>query len=146
LEQLRERFGQLGELGSRFLEGLLKKQRCGKHQAGRVLALVSAYHRQDVLAALERAVRYHAYSHSSLERILQLQATPKPSWQLVSPEQQDTLRKLTGSDSLEARSSADYQYLLFEEHDSHDASQDQQAATPAADPPASGDAEHSADE
>ena len=146
LEQLRQRFGQLGELGSRFLEGLLKKQRYGKHQAGRVLALIGAYHRQDVMAALERAVRYHAYSLSSLERILQLQATPKPSWQLVSGQQQETLRKLIGSDSIEARPSADYQYLLFEEHDCDDANQEQRADTPRADPAAPSDTERSADE
>lgn len=142
LEQLRQRFSELGEVASRFLEGLLKKQRYGKHQAARVLALVSAYHRPDVVAALERAVRYHAYSFSSLQRILELQATPKPSWQLISQEQQETLRKLTGSDSIEARPSADYQYLLFEENDSDDTSQeDQRSDTPPANPPASGNPE-----
>ena len=111
-----------------------------------VLALVSAYHRQDVVAALERAVRYHAYSLSSIQRILESQATPKPSWQLISQQQQETLRKLTGSDSIEARPSADYQYLLFEEHDSNDATEDQRSDTPPADAPASGDAEHPAEE
>ena len=143
LEQLRQRFSELGEVASRFLEGLLKKQRYGKQQAARVLALVSAYHRVDVVAALERAVRYHAYSFSSLQRILEMQATPKPSWQLISQEQQETLRKLTGSDSIEARPSADYQYLLFEENDSDDTTQeDQRSDTPSAGPPASGDPEH----
>ena len=75
---MRARFGELGEIGLRFLEGLLKKQRYGKQQAQRALMLTSGYHRGDVLAALERAVRYHAYSVSSLERILNAQATPKP--------------------------------------------------------------------
>ncbi len=104
LEELRQRFGELGEVASRFLEGLLKKQRCGKHQAQRVLALVHGYHRHDVVQAMERAIRYHAYSLSSLERILNMQATPKASWQIMSEEQQDTLRRLTlESDSIEAR-------------------------------------------
>jgi hypothetical protein len=143
LEQLRQRFSELGEVASRFLEGLLKKQRYGKHQAARVLALVRAYHRPDMVAALERAVRYHAYSCSSLQRILEMQATPKPSWQLICHQQQETLRKLTGSDSIEARPSADYQYLLFEENDSDDASQeDQRSDPPSANPPASEDPEH----
>ena len=39
-------------MAGRFLEGLLKKQRCGKHQAQRVLLLLQAYYRDDVLAAL----------------------------------------------------------------------------------------------
>lgn len=45
---LRKRFAALGETASRFLEWLLKKQRCGKHQAQRVLLLLQAYHRDDV--------------------------------------------------------------------------------------------------
>ena len=148
LEQLRERFAELGTIASRFLEGLLEKQRCGKHQALRVLALVQAYHRQDVLAAMERGVRYHAYSLSSLERILGVQATPKASWQLISERQQETLRKLSEADSIEARPSEQYQYLLFQEPAPDDASQaeqqqeQQQQPDAPRDPPAPGNAEH----
>lgn len=142
LEQLRERFAELGTIASRFLEGLLEKQRCGKHQALRVLALVQAYHPQDVLAAMERAVRYHAYSLSSLERILGVQATPKASWQLISEQQQETLRKLSEADSIAARPSEQYQYLLFQEPQPDDAPQAEQQPpdAPRADPPAPGDA------
>ena len=118
LALLRQQFAELGEVGSRFLEGLLRKQRYGKQQARRILALLSVYHRADVVTALERAVRYHAYALSSLERILNHQATPKASWQSLSGHQQETLRGLTETDSIDARSSAEYQYLLFPEHDS----------------------------
>ena len=147
LEELRQRFGGLGEVASRFLEGLLKKQRCGKHQAQRVLALIQGYHRHDVVQAMERAIRYHAYSLSSLERILNMQATPKASWQIISEGQQDTLRRLTSeSDSIEARSSAQYQYLLFEENDSDGtATKNQQSDTSQPTVPAPGDAKHPSD-
>jgi transposase len=118
---LQQRFSEFGEMGSRFLAGLLKKQRCGRRQAQRVLGLLNAYYRVDVQAALERAIRYHAYSLSSLERILNMQATPKASWQIISDTQQDTLEKLTESDSVDARPSADYQYLMFGENESDDA-------------------------
>jgi hypothetical protein len=120
LELLRQRYAELGEVAGRFLEGLLKKQRCGKHQAQRVLLLLQAYHRDDVLAAMQRAVVYHAYSLSSLERILAMQATPKPSWQATSQQQQETLHQLSGTESIEPRSTAEYQYLLFEENDIDD--------------------------
>ena len=146
LELLRQQFSELGEVASRFLEGLLKKQRCGKHQAQRVLALVNAYHRTDVLAAMERAIRYHAYALSSLERILNMQATPKASWQVISEQQQETLRKLAESDSIDARLSAEYQYLLFQENDSDDAEENQRPDTPPADPPAPGDAQHTSED
>ena len=142
LAVLRERFAALGETACRFLEGLLKKQRCGKRQAQRVLLLLRTYHRDDVLAAMHRAVRYHAYALSSLERILAMQATPKASWQSLSSHQQEMLRKLTETDSLQPRSSSEYQHLLFEETDSDD----QPRNPPPADPPASGDTQDPADE
>lgn len=69
-EWLRERFAQWGETGSRFLEGLLAKQRYARSPAEAVLALERYSRRQDLLAALERAVRDHAYSFKALERIL----------------------------------------------------------------------------
>jgi hypothetical protein len=124
-----------------FFEGLLKKQRCGKHQAKRVLALLRAYERQDVVAAMARAVRYHAYSFTSLERILNLQATPKASWQSLSERQQETLRGLTEAGSIDARSSAEYQYLLFEENDSDDPKQKERSDTPPTGAPAPGGTE-----
>ena len=57
LEELAQRFAELGEIGSRFLEGLLASSRYGKNQAERVLALGADYPRHDVVSALERAVR-----------------------------------------------------------------------------------------
>jgi hypothetical protein len=143
---LRQRFAELGEVAGRFLEGLLKKQRCGKRQAQRVLLLLPAYHRDDIIAAMDRAVRYHAYSLSSLERILGMQATPKASWQSVSEHQQESLQELSEAESIEPRSSAEYQYLLFEENHSDDPPQEQQLDAPPADSQPSGDAEDSTDQ
>ena len=145
LELFRQRFAELGEVASRFLEGLLKKQRCGKHQAQRVLLLLQAYHREDVLAAMERAVVYHAYSLASLERILGMQATPKPSWQSTSQQQQETLQELSGTESIQPRSTAEYQYLLFEENDS-DAPPPKQLDPPPTDSPTPSDTEDSVDQ
>ena len=118
VEQLRKQFTRLGEVAKEFLEGLLKRQRYGLKQAQRVLALLRLYERADVLAAMERAVRHHAYSFSSLERILSLGATPKSLW--LSESQQEWIANLTEDDSIEPRSSADYQHLLFEETDSNE--------------------------
>lgn len=144
VEELRKRFRELGDIALCFLEGLLQKQRYSKRQAQRVLALASAYHRQDVLAAMERAVRYHAYSLSSLERILNT-ATPKASWQILSENQQELMRKLTDSSSIAPRASAEYQYLLFDEKTDPDGTEaDTRPDTPDANPPTSDDTEHPA--
>ena len=125
-EQLRQRFAELGEVATRFLEGLLKKQRYGKRQAQRVLGLLSAYQRADVLAAMERAVKYHAYSLSSLERILSAQATPKPSWQSLSESDQETLKRLAEDKPIQPRPSEAYQHLLFDENTDDDQKEDHQ--------------------
>ena len=74
---LRERFTELGPSARRFLDGLLRDQRYGKSQARRVLALLGTYTRKDLLAALDRAVRFGAYSAQAVERILAAQAGPK---------------------------------------------------------------------
>ena len=74
--QLAERFPELSELGCQFLEGLLRVQRYGKDRAQRVLALLGTYAQTDVIAALERAVRYSAYSHAAVARIPLVQAQP----------------------------------------------------------------------
>ena len=57
---LRQRFGELGPIAVQFLDGLLAKQTQGKLQAQQLLALVAHYQRDDVLKALERAVRFGA--------------------------------------------------------------------------------------
>lgn len=107
-------------MASRFLEGLLSRQRYSKHQALRVLGLLRTWRRDDVLAAMERAVRYHAYSLSSLERILAVQARPRAPWEMLPEEQQQLLRDLAQGDPLTPRSSREYQGLLFGEEAADD--------------------------
>jgi hypothetical protein len=144
LEQVRSQFARLGDVATTFLEGLLKGQRYGMKQAQRVLALLRAYERADVLAAMERAVRHHAYSFSSLERILSIQAKPKPLW--LSENQLEWISALEEQDAIEPRSSAEYQHLLFEENDSDERSEKERPdiAGPHSEPP--GDAEDSTDD
>lgn len=115
LDLLQERFAELGELGTRFLEGLLGRQRCGKHQAQRVLVLLRSYSREDQMAALERAVRFHAYSYSSLERILGVLGTPRPPWQASTEEHDQFFAELDDGAPIGPRDSSEYQHLLFDE-------------------------------
>jgi len=117
VEQLQQRFKELGDIAVRFLEGLLRRQRYGKHQATRVLSLLRMWNREDLLAAMDRAVRYHAYSLSSLERILAIQATPKSLWQTVDEDQQKWLEDLPQTETTEPNDSSEYQRLLFDDQD-----------------------------
>ena len=79
-EQLAQRFAEFGTAGTRFLEGLLAGNRFGKNQAERVLTLAAAYPRSDVVAALERAVRYGAFSLVASDGSLPCGAGPRRRW------------------------------------------------------------------
>ena len=117
--QLEERFAELGEPGRRFLEGLFQVQRYGKDQAQRVLALLGTYARADLIAALERAVRYGAYSHAAVERILSAQARPKTILEALAEEERRQLPPWLGEDLVSPRPTSGYQYLC--ESEPHDA-------------------------
>jgi transposase len=108
--ELEGRYAELGEPGRRFLEGLLRAQRYGKDQARRVLALLGTYTRTDLIAALERAVRYGAYSHAAVERILSVQARPRTVWESLAAEER-RLPPWLGEDLVLPRLTSDYQDL-----------------------------------
>jgi hypothetical protein len=124
-ETLRERFAQLGPVAVRFLEGLLSGQRCGWNQAQKVLALLGTYRREDLLAALDRAVRYGAFSMNSVERILAVRARPKTCFDRMAEEESSHLKELLGDDPTPPRQAREYQQLLFEESDQHDPTEEE---------------------
>jgi len=114
--ELEGRYSELGEPGRRFLEGLLRAQRYGKDQARRVLALRGTYARADLIAALERAVRYGAYSHAAVERILSVQARPRTTWEALAEEER-RLPPWLGEDPVSPRPTSEYQDLGESEPD-----------------------------
>jgi len=143
MQRLRERFAELGEVGVSYLKGIESKQRNSKHHALQVLGLLQAYHKSDVIRAMERGVQYYAYGFSSLERILAHQATPKPGWQQLDESAQETLKRLSGSEPVGPRHSQEYQDTLYgrcQEPEEPDDEKDQQDnASEAADSNTSGD-------
>lgn len=151
--QLQERFAALGPTALRFYEGLLKQQRYGRAQAHRVLTLLAIYATKDVLAALERAVRYGAFAAEAVERILAKQAQPKTALEQWAERQQEHLQDLLGDAPLSPRPTADYRNFFSEDlphvettPPSADIAADSSAAAgtgPA--PPAAGPPEHPED-
>jgi hypothetical protein len=105
----------LGPLGTGFLEGLLAQSRYGKNQAERVLALVAVDPRQDVLAALEPAVRYGAFSLAAVQRILAAQSQPKTPLDALADDHRTDLEGLLESDPTPPRPTSDDQDLLRED-------------------------------
>jgi transposase len=117
--QLEERFAELGETGRRFLEGLLRTQRYGKDQALRVLSLLGSYTRGDLIAALERAARYGAYSHAAVERILSVQAQPKSTLETLAEHERRHLPPWLDEEPVSPRPTSDYQPLCDQEPNDH---------------------------
>jgi transposase len=123
---LRQRFAELGPLAVSFLDGLLQQQRQGKSQAGKVLALLGSYARADLLGALERAVRFGAYSLNAVERILAVQAQPKSILETLTEQEVRQLPSRLRDNPVSQRPAADYLHLVEGPTD-HDTSQQPQA-------------------
>jgi hypothetical protein len=97
---------------------LFRVQRYGKDQAQRVLALLGTYAQADLIAALERAVRYGAYSHAAVERILSAQARPRTILEVLAEEERRQIPPWLGEDLVSPRPTSVYQYLCeLEPHD-----------------------------
>jgi len=113
-ELLQQRFAGFGPDGVRFFEELLRTRRNGKDEAARVLGLLTIYHREDLMRALERAVRYRAFSWSAVERILAAQAKPRSAMEALTIEAREHLDEILRQIPVASRSTADYQTLLEE--------------------------------
>jgi hypothetical protein len=128
-ELLKQRFAEFGPEGVLFFDELIRIRRYGKDEAARVLGLLTTYRREDLGRALERAVRYRAFSWSAVERILAAQACPRSGWETLQAEAQEQLDEILRQPSVSARSTAEYQSLLEETaiHDETDEDDDTSA-------------------
>ena len=111
-EILRQRFEQLGQEAVAFFDELVRVKRCGKDEARRILGLLVTYRSQDLVAALERARRYRAYSASAVERILAAEAQPRTTVELLQEEAREHLSDLLRESPIPPRSGSEYQDLL----------------------------------
>ena len=121
---LRQRFGELGPIAVQFLDGLLAKQIQGKLQAQQLLALLAQYQRDDVRQALERAVRFGAFSLAAIRRILAACARPKPLLDELADLHRESLDPLLREDSIGPRPTSDYQHLLLPEESADEPSEE----------------------
>lgn len=125
---LQQRFGELGPIAVKFLDGLLAKQIQGKLQAQQLLALLAHYQRGDVLRALERAVRFGAFSLAAMRRILAATAKPKPLLDELAELYKDALDPSLRSEPVGPRPTSDYQHLLSAEESDESPSQEESQA------------------
>jgi hypothetical protein len=136
---LREKYAHWGPIGEDYFAGLLRKCRYGRHEALRVLSLLHGYPQADGMAAMQRAMQYHAYGYQSLERILAHFGTPKANWEVLSQREQEALQRLTESARVEARKSKEYQQLIDPQQKTQE--DDSTEPTPRKTPPVPGNPE-----
>jgi hypothetical protein len=108
LETLKQRYDELGATAVRFFEGLIRHRRYGKDEAQKILCLLETYRRRDLVAAIERAVRYGAYSRSAIERILAVTAKPQPPLGKLAQQESQQLKFLLGEHPVPPRSGKEY--------------------------------------
>lgn len=82
-----------------------------------MLGLLGSYTRADVVAALERVVRYGAYSLAAVERILAAHARPKGIVQALADAERQPLPPALGCTAVPPRPTAAYQPLITKEPD-----------------------------
>jgi transposase len=131
---LRERFAEFGPNALRFLGGLLAGQRYGKAQGLKVLALLAAYTRADWLAALERAVRFGAYSLNAVERILAAQAQPRRALDIEADHDRQPLPPHLTDNPVTPRPLTDYPSLMEQATDHAPPSETTRPDSPNPDP------------
>jgi transposase len=128
---LRQRFSELGPVALQFLDGLLAKQVQGKLQAQQLLALVAHYHKDDVRAALERALRFGAFSLAAIRRILAATAKPKPPLAELADCQRESLDPRLRQEPIGPRPTSAYQHLLEPEKPHDEAAPQEDRTSPA---------------
>ena len=124
---LQARFAEFGDVAKQFLDGLWQAQRQGPSQAALILELSGLYRRPDFIAALERAVRFGAYSLASVRRILEINARPKSALESLLDSPGEPLTSLSDISSPPRATSA-YQSLLFPEQDNEAPTQDEKTS------------------
>jgi hypothetical protein len=72
------RVAELGEAGTAFAAGIGRMQRYRGQHLVEVLQLRERFDGDDLLAALDRAVRYRAFDARVVARILEASAAPRP--------------------------------------------------------------------
>lgn len=93
VDALSARLGELGEQAALFAAGVCRAQRYRGTHLSDVLTLVERYDADDLLRALERAVRYRAFDASVVVRILAATATPRPLPSTEAARARDRLRE-----------------------------------------------------
>jgi len=112
IELLTHRISKLDDAGAEFAAGVLRTQRYRGVHLAQVLALVEHYALDDLVNALKRANRYHAFDAKSIQRILQMTAKTRNLPDMSHEAASRRLATAAAQTGVAARPIADYARAL----------------------------------
>lgn len=111
MDQLRLAYQDLGAEAVEYFDGLVRAHRAAAHHARKILALRERYRTSDLVHALTHALRFRAFDHHAIERILLARALPRRFDEYVAENTARTLASIIEQSQTEPRPLADYDLL-----------------------------------
>lgn len=112
LDQLAAAFVAMGDGGAAFFRAMSAgKPRVWGHQARAILVLRARYDTRDLDRALAHAVRYGAFEHRAVERILEARSAPRTLDEYVAEDTARRLEQTLGLARTEPRDLTEYDRL-----------------------------------
>lgn len=113
LDMLAPIFLAWGPVADEYLTGLKRTQsRTVAHHVAHILELKRRYNPDDIVVALEHALRYHAYDARAIDRILASQANERSLEEPLSQLFKDELAQWIREHPLKPRALGEYQRLI----------------------------------
>ncbi len=109
--QLRLAYQDLGAEAVEYFDGLVRAHRAAGYHARKILALRERYHTSDLVHALTHALRFRAFEHHAIERILLARARPRRFDEYIAEATARTLASIIEQSQTEPRPLADYDLL-----------------------------------
>lgn len=118
------RFESFGETCVQWARSVREHNRYGRAQLAKVLALQQNWSTDDVIAAIEHAQAHLAWDVRSIERILQVRATPRTFADQLADTTRQRIREAMDSSPIQQRGLHEYQQLLNPEDEDTDAEEE----------------------
>jgi transposase len=106
------RFEAWGEPAVAYAKEVVRRQRYHRQQLAQILLLQERYSAQDLVAAMQHARRYGAYSARDVARVLEARATPRQPAEVLADAVRAHIRTSLGDSPVAQRSVGEYARLL----------------------------------
>lgn len=114
VRELLPRFDAWGTTAVRYAEMVCRRQRYAGAELAHILAQQKTYSAEDILAAIEHAARFGAYGAKHIERILEVNATPRTLADRLAGQVREHIQSAMAQAPVQQRALGEYARLLAE--------------------------------